>query len=94
MNKTFIDTSAWLNFVLKKEPNHRRAKEIFRTLIKNGNSLFTSNDVVDETITRLCYTEGLHLTKKVYALLRENFQKKLNKMPWDYWKNFATINYL
>lgn len=93
MTKTFIDTGAWLNFVLKKEPNHQKAKEIFRSIIKDGNSLFTSNDIVDETITRLRYTEGLHLAKKVYSLLRENFQKRLviqlwtdEKIQHDAWK--------
>lgn len=93
MTKTFIDTNAWLNFVLKKEPNHQKAKEIFRSIIKDGNSLFTSNDIVDETITKLRYTEGLHLAKKVYSLLRENFQKRLviqlwtdEKIQHDAWK--------
>ncbi len=56
--KIFVDTGAFLALTDASDGLHSRAK-IFYDSLTAGDRLFTSNYVVDETITRLRYTLGL-----------------------------------
>ena len=61
MERTFVDTSAWLSFANRKDAHHRRVKRALREL---GGRLVTSNFVFDETTT-LCRSRLGH----AFALL-------------------------
>lgn len=71
MRKVFVDTSAWIGFVVEKDPCHQRAEEFFRVLIKEGGKIFTSNYVIDETLTRLLYDRGLKTARGFYRWVRK-----------------------
>ncbi len=50
-NRVFIDTWGWVTLRDKSELKHRSISRIFQELIKNKIKLFTSDYVLDETIT-------------------------------------------
>lgn len=55
--RLFVDTSAFIALHDRSDGRHIRAKTFYDTLTA-ADRLFTSNYVVDETITRLRYTIG------------------------------------
>ena len=61
--KVFIDSSAWIAYALRGERLHGKMKQLIEQLLKNKSTLFTSNDVIDETITRLVSVTNLHIVK-------------------------------
>lgn len=69
MQQVFVDSSAWLAYYLSDEPDHIRIKNIIRGLIKDSRSIFTSNDVIDETITFLIYHKPI-LVKKFIDFIK------------------------
>ncbi|OGD85907.1 hypothetical protein A2164_02995 [Candidatus Curtissbacteria bacterium RBG_13_35_7] len=68
--KIFIDTSAWLAYYLSNDRNHLKIKKLLKGLIANKAIIYTSNDVIDETITRLIYTTHPRFVKKFVDLLK------------------------
>ena len=48
-----MDTSAWISLFLPKEAGHAEVDLEINRLVKEGHYLFTSNDVIDEAVTRL-----------------------------------------
>lgn len=53
--KIFIDTSAWLSFFIPTEKTHIEISRILSNEIKERSLVYTSNYVIDETLTRLIY---------------------------------------
>ncbi len=53
--QVFIDSSTWLAYYLSDEPDHIRVKNIIKKSNKEGKTIVTSNDVIDETVTFLVY---------------------------------------
>jgi len=51
--KVFVDTSAWKALYDKDDPFHKLAKRALAGLKRKGSFTFTSNYVVDETLTLL-----------------------------------------
>lgn len=51
--KVFIDTSAWKALYDKDDPFHKLAKRTLAEFKRKGNLTYTSNFVVDETLTLL-----------------------------------------
>lgn len=80
--KIFIDTTAWISFTLKGERQHERAVVLMKQAIRSHSTLLTSNDIVDETVTRLLYSSGFGIAKKFYTLLHENIKKRLVTQLW------------
>ena len=56
--KVFIDTSFFLAYIQDVDPRHSEVKKVFDKLIEANAMFFTSNDVIDETVTRLVYTSS------------------------------------
>lgn len=69
--KVFIDTSAWISYSLSRQPKHSTIKNLIKKLIKEGTLVYTSNDVVDETVTRLIYDTNIKITQKFTDLINE-----------------------
>jgi uncharacterized protein len=59
----FIDTSAWFSLLHKKDNHHNKITSVYNYLLKNHNTLITSNFVIGET----------------YTLMRYKLDKKSNK---------------
>ena len=53
MEKVFVDTSAWVALFVKNDKNHQRAAAIFDKIKAASMSLYTSDYVIDETITTI-----------------------------------------
>lgn len=70
MQRVFIDSSAWLAYYLSDEPDHIRIKNLIKGLIKEGQVIVTSNDIIDETVTFLIYRKPL-LAKKFIDFLKK-----------------------
>ena len=59
MNKTFIDTSAFIALTDSSDKNHVAASNYLKKLISKHIPLLTSNFVVDESITRIKRALGI-----------------------------------
>ncbi|MFH1877586.1 MAG: hypothetical protein ABH883_02115, partial [Candidatus Omnitrophota bacterium] len=58
MKKAFIDTSGWVALFVEKDIKHKETVEIFDQLKKDKVSIYTSDYVVDETITTIMVRGG------------------------------------
>ena len=67
----FIDTGAFLARYLSRDQHHRRANDYWNQLIKSREPCYTSNFVLDETLTllgrRAGYGFAAQRAKAVYA---------------------------
>ncbi len=72
-HQVFIDTSAWISYFLSGQPKHSIIRKLIKKLVKEG-SIYTSNDVVDETVTRLLYDTNLKITEKFIDLIKEGIK--------------------
>lgn len=73
--RIFIDSSAWIEFVLAKEKHHKKIVDYVISEVKKRSKFFTSDYVLDETFTRLITDQGFHTVKtlkeKVKVLEKE-----------------------
>lgn len=53
MEKTFVDTSGWVSLFVEKDKNHKKAVAILERLKSLNSSIYTSDYVIDETITTI-----------------------------------------
>lgn len=61
---------------------HDAANSHYRSLIKANYLLVTSNYVVDETVTRLCYDAGLDAALKFRNAMRESMAANKLRVIW------------
>lgn len=53
MEKVFVDTSAWVALFVKNDINHKKAVTAFEKIKKSKYVIYTSDYVIDETITTI-----------------------------------------
>lgn len=75
MRKVLIDTSAWMAYYLSDEPDHIRIKSLIKRLINENVSIFTSNDIIDETVTNFIYLKP-NLAKKFIEFIGQSIQAR------------------
>ena len=75
-DRAIIDTSAWIAYYLSDDKYHSKIKKILKELIANKIVICTSNDIVDETVTRLIYTTNPRIVKKFIDFTRESLRTK------------------
>jgi len=63
-NKVFCDTSFFISFISKREKHYQRSREIIEYLVKERVELYTTWDVISETLTFLLYHYGADLSLK------------------------------
>ena len=51
--KIFVDTSAWVGLFGKNDKYHLKAVKIFKSIQKTSGVLYTSDYVIDETVTTI-----------------------------------------
>jgi predicted nucleic acid-binding protein len=68
MDRLFVDTSAWLAFVNRKDEAHEQVR---RLLARHEDRLVTTNFVFDETVTLAAARLGHGAAVRVGDLLRE-----------------------
>ena len=57
--RIFVDTSAWIEHLLKKEFYHKKVFDYLTQEAHAGSKFFTSDYVLDETYTRLLTNQGI-----------------------------------
>lgn len=72
VRKLFIDSSAWITFALEGEPHHDEIVSFFQASPREGAVFFTSNDIIDETVTRLFYRVNFQVAKRFFEIFQEN----------------------
>lgn len=97
--RVFIDTSAWVAYLLKGEKNHKRISAYLNNLIKSRAELFTSDFVLSETWTRLITSQGFYyasaLRSKTKQAESENLltifhtRESFFEETWDIFEKFS-----
>lgn len=80
--KWLIDTSAWLVLLLTNEKFHQEFEAIFRKEQKNGTIFYTTNDIIDETVTRLIYDNNYRVAILFMKLLEDSLKKRTLTQLW------------
>ncbi len=70
--KIFIDTSGWISYFGSDQPKHISIKNLIKQFIKDGIVICTSNDVIDETVTRLIYDTNIKIAQEFINLIKDN----------------------
>ena len=81
-DKAFIDTSIWLALTLSNERRHQEIVDLLSKLQQNHTTLFTSNDIIDETVTRLIYDSNWPVAKKFIDLFRNSLNLHALTLFW------------
>lgn len=97
--RIFVDSSAWIDFTLKKEKYHKEVFDYLITEVKKGARFFTSDYVLDETFTRLITGQSFRsakvLKRKVKTLEREKqllvlwTNEVIFNKSWKYFEKFS-----
>lgn len=97
--RIFVDTSAWVAFVLKDETNHRKVHAYFDNETKAKSVFFTSDYVLDETYTRLLTNQSVFSAKKFREKIIEAKEmerlailwtdKGICDKAWEYFMKFS-----
>ena len=72
--KSFVDTSAWISYSLSQQPEHIIIKNLVNRLIKDHVTIVTSNDVIDETVTRLIYDTNIKIAQEFISRIKASSQ--------------------
>lgn len=72
MRSVFIDTSTWISYSLSNQPRHSTIRKLMKQLLKDGITIYTSNDVIDETVTRLVYHTNPQIIDKFINFIEES----------------------
>lgn len=80
--KLFIDTSAWLAVYIPTEKSHLRITRILKKEIDARSVLYTSNYIIDETVTRLLYDASWDVTKQFLQYLHKSIAEHFLVELW------------
>jgi predicted nucleic acid-binding protein len=81
-NKLFIDTWGWVVIHNKREPRHAEVNRFYRNFRLEKGEVYTTDYVLDETITLLFRRLPFGLAKDSLTLLNESFEKGYLNLEW------------
>lgn len=81
-NKIFMDTSAWISYLGSDQPKHINIKNLIKQFIRDGVVICTSNDVINETITRFIYDTNIKITQRFINLIKDSIAKNNLVQLW------------
>ncbi|KKR86345.1 hypothetical protein A2875_00810 [Candidatus Gottesmanbacteria bacterium RIFCSPHIGHO2_01_FULL_46_14] len=81
-SKIFIDTSAWIAAYIPTEKQHQRVGSLLKQAVRSGTALYTSNYIVDETITRFLYDTDWPLTKRFLQYFQKSVSQRTLVELW------------
>lgn len=96
MEKVFVDTSGWVALFVGNDRNHKKAVSIFEQIKRLKMSVYTSDYVIDETITTIM-ARGNHGQSVVAgeALFNSDIIKLVHVAPdylsdtWRHYKKYS-----
>lgn len=94
--KAFIDTSAWIALYDKNDKYHNDAKKTWKEIVNKRIQIYTTFDVLDETITllrfRAGYKSSVDFGESVFASKIINLieiDAELRIKAWEFYKKFS-----
>ena len=95
MEKIFVDTSGWVALFVENDQNHQRAISIYEELKRQRVALYTSDYIIDETITTILVRSN-HRQSMIAgsAILTSSIIKIVNVAPdyflstWELYKKY------
>lgn len=94
--KVFIDTSAWIALYDRNDRYHKNAKKIWVEIINKKKQIYTTFDVLDETITLLRFRVGYKgsvdfgenvFESKIINIIEINAELRLK--AWEFYNKFS-----
>lgn len=76
-NRVFIDTSAFIAFVIEAEPYHKLAMDYFQKFLTEGIEMVTTDYILDEFLTFLRCTKKLRM-EVVLEFLASSYSSGIN----------------
>ncbi len=73
-SKIFVDTSAWISYFGSDQPKHISIQNLIKQFIRDNVTICTSNDVIDETVTRLVYDTNIKIAQEFINLIKKSSQ--------------------
>jgi predicted nucleic acid-binding protein len=86
--KLFVDTWGWVLIHNKREPRHAEVTRFYRNFRLRKGQIYTTDYVLDETITLLFRRLAPGLAKESLSLLNESFEKGYLELKWISPENF------
>ena len=80
--KLFIDTWGWLVLHNKREPRHAEVNVYYRKLRINGGTIYTTDYILDETLTMLFRRLPFSLARKSIGLLDKAIEQGYLRLEW------------
>lgn len=82
MDLVFIDSSAWISYFVPTQPDYPTFQGLFKQLISDRIRLFSSNDVIDESYTRLRYDLGWPTAKNYMKYILQSINANSFTQLW------------
>lgn len=94
ITSVFIDSSAWISYVILTDVNYPKASAVFQSFTAKT-KLYTSLFIIDETVTKLRKTLGQNEAYKFYRQLNKIEEAKLlTILPLDRKEVIRAVNIL
>lgn len=94
--KVFIDTSAWIALYDRGDKYHKNAKKIWAEIISKKKQIYTTFDILDETITllrfRVGYKSSVGFGESVFESKIINIieiSTELRIKAWEFYNKFS-----
>lgn len=86
--KLFIDTWGWLVIHNKREPKHKKVKDFYRTFRADYGTIYTTDYVLDETLTLMFRRLPFPLAEKAMNILDSAIKQGYLNLLWVYPQRF------
>lgn len=87
--RVFVDTSGWIELLLKGELHHKKVVGYFTKELETGSSFFTNDYVLDEAWTRLATSQSFSSAK---ALRDKTAEAQKNRQLAILWTDETLFN--
>jgi predicted nucleic acid-binding protein len=94
--KIFVDTSGWVALFNRKDKYYSEAVKLWKTILKKKEEVYTTNYIIDETITLIRRRAGFQVSIKTgESLLNSKIIKKIiikeeiEKLAFEIYKKFS-----
>ncbi len=81
-NPLFIDTWGWLKLFGKRETRHKEVAQFYRSFRQEGRGAFTTDYVLDETITQLFLRLSFEQAREKYQKIEEARSAGFLEVKW------------
>lgn len=72
MKRLFVDTAGWMSMADAKDPLHLKSSRFRDQALENGTILFTSNYILDETLTLIRMRLGIESAEQWWDIVSQS----------------------